>query len=300
MLSLLVRAGHSELCARFLEHAHVDQPGEAYTWEFAEAFAMLDAATIARIACARINAEVPDSLVNALFWLEVVLHPALDAVPEIEVACARVIASFTHHLPTSLPDEPRFVYDMNAVVSAWGYTSPLAPTMRLLEALTREEDAAEQSVLLVTKIASHPEVYAMREAIVPALITLCAEGMQDAHPALTALYDATLSWARSCVVAPPSPPGDWSRPFTGCGCQDCEEISAFMSDPQRERMIFPAAKARRRHLHQLLSHHDCSHQTIRQGRPYKLDLVKTSHSYSRAEKLYKSDVKQLAQLLSLA
>ncbi len=70
---------------------------------------------------------------------------------------------------------------------------------------------------------------------------------------------------------------DGSVAWTGCGCDLCGTLGAFLSCRSRRTLEWPLAKDGRRHVHGRIDTADLpvDHQTRRQGRPYTLVLTKT-------------------------
>jgi 2OG-Fe(II) oxygenase superfamily len=100
----------------------------------------------------------------------------------------------------------------------------------------------------------------------------------------------------------PQPPADYRRAVKlSCTCNDCRELSRFLADPHESVHRFPAAKERRRHLHQVIDANDCdlTHVTTRKGRPFTLVCTKTTASYEKACKVYSRDRENLKRLQAI-
>ncbi len=84
---------------------------------------------------------------------------------------------------------------------------------------------------------------------------------------------------RARLAQPPRAAGNWSvtLPPAGCSCDLCEELGAFLADPDRRTFDWPLAEPRRRHVHSRIDVAELpvGHVTRRQGRPYTLVLRKT-------------------------
>jgi hypothetical protein len=76
---------------------------------------------------------------------------------------------------------------------------------------------------------------------------------------------------------------DWSVAWTGCGCELCGTLGAFLGSRSRRTLEWPLAKDGRRHVHSRIDTAELpvGHQTRRQGRPYTLVLTKTEELFSR-------------------
>jgi hypothetical protein len=82
---------------------------------------------------------------------------------------------------------------------------------------------------------------------------------------------------------PARDPNDWSieHPL-GCTCGDCAELARFLRSSE-QRLDWPLNKERRRHIHGVLETHELpvSHTTLRQGRPFVLQVRKLPSLFSR-------------------
>ena len=116
-------------------------------------------------------------------------------------------------------------------------------------------------------------------------------------------------WLANCrrqlenrTAEPPRKPTDYRRADKlSCNCQDCRELSTFLANPEQREGRFPLAKARRRHLHNIIDGNccDCTHATERRGRPFTLVCTKTTASYALACKIHERDMEHLSQLAAL-
>lgn len=81
----------------------------------------------------------------------------------------------------------------------------------------------------------------------------------------------------------PRAAGDWSVAWTGCGCELCGTLGAFLGSRSRRTLEWPLAKDGRRHMPSRIDTAELpvGHQTRRQGRPYTLVLTKTEELFSR-------------------
>ncbi|SES39015.1 hypothetical protein SAMN04487983_10486 [Streptomyces sp. yr375] len=70
--------------------------------------------------------------------------------------------------------------------------------------------------------------------------------------------------------------------WTGCGCELCGTLGAFLGSRSRQTLEWPLAKDGRRHVHSRIDTAELpvDHRTRRQGRPYTLVLTKTEELFS--------------------
>jgi hypothetical protein len=113
--------------------------------------------------------------------------------------------------------------------------------------------------------------------------------------------------ARDCVerlgaiiARPLRDEDDWSMQWTGCGCDLCDTLGAFLSSRSRRIFEWPLATDGRRHVHAQIDSAGLPvrHQTRRQGRPYTLALTKTSELFTREKDTQHRAVTDLAWLTS--
>lgn len=77
---------------------------------------------------------------------------------------------------------------------------------------------------------------------------------------------------------------DWSLPpLTGCACEHCARLNAFLTGPTTRTLEIATAEQNRTHLEGRIRHAELpvSHTTRRQGRPYTLVLTKTMAVFER-------------------
>lgn len=77
--------------------------------------------------------------------------------------------------------------------------------------------------------------------------------------------------------------GDWSIAWSGCGCELCERLAAFLGSAAETTLEWPIAQARRQHVHQQIDDADLPvrHVTRRKGSSYTLVLTKTRGLFER-------------------
>ncbi len=138
----------------------------------------------------------------------------------------------------------------------------------------------------------------------------CAPPTARRHPR-SATQPASISvWTRErrhCVerlearlASSPRSEDDWSLapPDSGCGCDLCDTLAAFLAAPDQSRFEWPLAKERRKHVHRILDRHELPvhHETRRKGRPYTLVLTKTNALFEREaaeRKAWQADLDRL-------
>ncbi|MER5432845.1 2OG-Fe(II) oxygenase [Streptomyces sp. NPDC002588] len=94
---------------------------------------------------------------------------------------------------------------------------------------------------------------------------------------------------------------DWSVAWSGCGCELCRALGAFLGSRSRQVLEWPLAKEGRRHVHTRIDSAELPvrHQTRRQGRPYTLVLTKTQELFTREQTVRRQAAADLAWLMSL-
>jgi hypothetical protein len=95
-------------------------------------------------------------------------------------------------------------------------------------------------------------------------------------------------------------PDDWSimgKPT--CSCEDCKNLTKFLQSGIQQKLIWPLAKLRRQHIHQVIGNMEIpvTHVTKREGSPQKLILTKTLDLFKQHKKLQK-EAEVLLQRLS--
>jgi 2-oxoglutarate-Fe(II)-dependent oxygenase superfamily protein len=120
-----------------------------------------------------------------------------------------------------------------------------------------------------------------------------------AAPALEALMRHCIRRLEARLARPARGEGDWSIALPdGCRCELCRGLGAFLADPTRQRLEWPLAEQRRRHVHQRLEATELPvrHETRRSGRPYTLILSKTKELFEREARERQSWQSDLAWL----
>ncbi|MDT0202243.1 2OG-Fe(II) oxygenase [Nocardioides sp. AE5] len=91
-----------------------------------------------------------------------------------------------------------------------------------------------------------------------------------------ALVEDAVRRLEIALEAPPRLANDWSIAWSGCGCELCEGLQAFLSDRDETELDWPLRADRRQHIHQRIDAAELpvTHRTIRKGSPYVLRLTK--------------------------
>ncbi len=119
------------------------------------------------------------------------------------------------------------------------------------------------------------------------------------HPHLGAWLGSVRRQLEAATAEAPRPPTNWTRPEeVDCSCEYCAELKEFLIDSTSEVTRIAAAERQRSHLVEMINQHQCDvkHALERIGRPYSLVLKKTTGSFERAVKQFKTDQKLLSQL----
>ncbi|WP_063736576.1 2OG-Fe(II) oxygenase [Kitasatospora aureofaciens] len=169
------------------------------------------------------------------------------------------------------------------------------PLLRILE--TTDEEL--RSRILATLRTSPDTVL---ECLMP-MLRRAAEALPAGEPRAAGLETV----ARECgnrlgAIAGQRPRGenDWSMAWTGCGCELCGTLDAFLRSRSRRVLEWPLAKEGRRHVHSRIDSAELPvrHQTRRQGRPYTLVLTKTEELFTREQTARRQAEADLAWLSS--
>ncbi len=95
---------------------------------------------------------------------------------------------------------------------------------------------------------------------------------------------------------------DWSiKDKNRCSCADCQILGQFLQASEKQKIIWPLAKGRRQHMHQVIGSMKLpvTHTTERTGSPHKLHLTKTELLFKRETALrnrYKKAADSLGEM----
>ncbi|MCL2422577.1 MAG: 2OG-Fe(II) oxygenase [Micrococcales bacterium] len=193
--------------------------------------------------------------------------------------------------------------------SMWG--SALSRLVQILQVARRErrlDDLAEHAchIASVLVVADQPlctqiarDVAPLGDDVVAALVpALCARSVSD-NPGLAELVAQTSARAQTIADRPVRTADDWSIAWTGCGCDLCTDLEAFLRSATIRTKEWPLRKDRRQHIHTKIDDADLpvAHRTRRQGSPYTLVLTKTSDLFDRETQDRDSALARLADLV---
>ena len=102
-------------------------------------------------------------------------------------------------------------------------------------------------------------------------------------------------------VSAPRQEGDWSiRDDIPDNCSDCQYLKNFLVSVSTQKLVWPLAKDRRSHIHQMIDAMDIpvTHETLHQGSPHKLVLTKTTELFKKDKERAKSIETCLSKLRS--
>jgi hypothetical protein len=178
----------------------------------------------------------------------------------------------------------------------------------VLTSLARALLATEQLKLLsrlVDHTLARPEQYPLTSAHVKALTTLepwLKKNVTKPSPPMSNWIAACCEQLEALTVQAPQAPTDFRRPAAiSHKCADCAELKKFLEDPQEKVHRFRVKEERRKHLEDMIRHHDCDLdlKTERTGSPYTLVCTKNAASYQRKLKKFQQDQEHLAMLRSI-
>ncbi|MGL5865791.1 MAG: 2OG-Fe(II) oxygenase [Dermatophilaceae bacterium] len=162
--------------------------------------------------------------------------------------------------------------------------------------LTRLLDAADATLHTTITHALREHDDTVLECLIPALRLADARGTEGLD-----------TIARDCadrlgviLARPPRDADDWSIAWTGCRCDLCDHLRAFLASTTERNLAWPLAKDGRGHIHTQIDAAalPVRHQTRRQGRPYTLELTKTDALFTRDQDERRQAATDLAWLTS--
>ena len=169
-----------------------------------------------------------------------------------------------------------------------------SPLVRLLEAA---DDNLRDEIVAVLR-ESGDNVLA---CLMPALRSAAALPAAARRAAGLDLVARDCAGRLGAIIARPlRDADDWSIEWSGCGCDLCEVLGAFLGSRSRRSFEWPLAKDGRRHVHTQIDSAELPmrHQTRRQGRPYMLVLMKTGELFTRQKDARHNAVTDLTWLRS--
>ena len=169
-----------------------------------------------------------------------------------------------------------------------------SPLVRLLEAA---DDNLRDEIVAVLR-ESGDNVLA---CLMPALRSAAALPAAAQRAARLDLVARDCAGRLGAIIARPlRDADDWSIEWSGCGCDLCEVLGAFLDSRSRRSFEWPLAKDGRRHVHIQIDSAELPmrHQTRRQGRPYTLVLMKTGELFTRQKDARRNAATDLTWLRS--
>ncbi len=159
------------------------------------------------------------------------------------------------------------------------------PILGMLETTAMIEEQALRDEIL--GVLTDPKM----SRLLPALTLLLRKAQKKKRSSLDAeavgleeLRAHCIQQLRQRLEPPARSPEDWSiTPPKGCGCELCRTLGSFLGNASKQRLDWPIAKEKRRHIHNILDDNELpvSHQTHRSGSPYTLVLTKLPALHAR-------------------
>jgi hypothetical protein len=148
----------------------------------------------------------------------------------------------------------------------------------------------QEAEVMVAHILEHQEIYLPTSTMKLSIELRKVRMFENLCESLESSARARLSE----IISRKRNPNDWSiNTLPLCNCNDCKILKNFLSNSSLRSYVWPLAKDRRQHIHQIIdgSALPVTHVTRRDGSPHKLVLEKTDELFS----LEKSE-KRAAQL----
>ncbi len=167
---------------------------------------------------------------------------------------------------------------------------------RLSSSLIHLLDAADMTLHAEITQALRDHDDTVLECLIPALRLADTRGTEG----LDTIARDCADRLGAIIARPPRAADDWSIPWTGCRCDLCDTLGAFLASTTRRNLAWPLAKDGRRHVHSQIDSAalPVRHETRRQGRPYTLELTKTDTVFTRDRDARRQAVTDLAWLTS--
>lgn len=208
---------------------------------------------------------------------------------------------------------------LGAIATAVGQTAPsrrredlttLGPPLRaVLEAADVVEEPDVQVALTEALCGPTADSEAL-PCLVAAVLEAPGGASEGGTPPATDLGRSGLATiAGFCIdqlqtgrARPPRREDDWriAVPSDWPDTDDAATLAEFLSDHQRQKLVWPLAKPRRQVIHHLLDRHELpvSHVTERTGSPHKLVLTKADELFTREAAARARDEADLVRLTS--
>ena len=186
--------------------------------------------------------------------------------------------------------------------SARRKAAPVA-TKRLVELLeaARATNGHEAEAMVIDALQAHHDDY-LPETLVDVVEHL-GEGKRKRSAALveswTVLRERVAETLRVMLERSDRAADDWSLEASlDCDCEDCRTLAGFLAARDERALDLPLRKDRRAHLHRRIDERELplEHETLRQGRPYVLQLRKRKVLFERTRREHRHARALLARL----
>ena len=234
--------------------------------------------------------EITHQVVHAIFKdvvTDMAPHFTLQSIGKEaagEVSNKRIAGSFGYYRPPQTPEPSaaedhetsRRIADFLCIFPSLGLGPELEQvTSRLANEAARIHINIFQAIYL-------PLLKRLTKAIEDRNISIEGSPFQRLYQQLLCTYIVRF------VKEEPVTPKNWTRPTVSCSCNDCRDLSAFLSDPLKDCGRFTMAQKRRQHLeHQIkygLCHPDIKTDTDKKGSTHTLVVTKTKAQYNKDHK----------------
>jgi hypothetical protein len=149
----------------------------------------------------------------------------------------------------------------------------------------------------VEYLLTWPKTYDLDAVLVPAALGFTARTESLAWPAVTRLRNACLEHLGARIALELEAPRDWRRPNpVTCGCDDCRDLGAFLTDPGQSEWRLKAIQHRRTHVEDSVRTVPCDVDlsTEKRGSPHTLIATKNQASYERRVRQRRQDLDHVA------
>ncbi|HEY4002045.1 MAG TPA: hypothetical protein VGO93_24440, partial [Candidatus Xenobia bacterium] len=153
---------------------------------------------------------------------------------------------------------------------------------------------------LLDRALADPQRYSLHQVLIPAVkaLTPLDAAVENAFKRLHAHCQNQLA---ERTREPARFPTDWSMEVqVSCRCKACQDLQAFLRDPQQRTWSYRAREDLRQHVSHWLQGTDVQCATERLKSPYTLVCTKTRVSYEKRQQQYESDCDSLRELKALA
>jgi len=220
---------------------------------------------------------------------------ALRAAPTAGVSTARLLSASAWTRLRASADLLLRLTPPSYRYKALDELGPAVAGMLVSTAITGAADLRDEVVAYLCQ--DNDDLLACAMSALRAAPTTGSQTRRESGLDVVAGHCATRLEAR--LAQPARAADDWSIEVpTGCHCELCTTLGAFLSDPARRMFEWPLAEQRRRHVHNRIDEAELPvhHQTRRTGRPYTLVLRKTDALFEREREARQRDQADVAWL----